>query len=138
MDAQNIDPIDDLLSEIAIERQHLTRMSSVDVRDELAFRLYPLLARVVETLAERIDIADDDGVADEAHVPRELAGRIVLLLGKFIDALTKAAPEQAAALTDEAKQIVGELVQIYAPDETFDTAPAQIPAEAQPEEPNHG
>ena len=136
MNATNIDPVDDLLSEIAIERQHLVRMSSIDVRDELAFRLYPLLARVVETLAERIDLVEDDGgVPQGGNLSRELAGRIVLLFGKLIEALTKVAPELANALTDEAKLVVGELVQIFAPDEP---PPANAPALQSPQEPSNG
>jgi hypothetical protein len=121
-----IHPVDELLDEITLQRQRVLRSSAIDLSDELAFRLYPLLTRIVETLADCVDMAIDEATETNGSVPlsRALASRTILVLGRLLEEVTRCVNEQqprttsqtAHALSEEAKQIVLELVSLFGGD----------------------
>ena len=121
-----IHPVDELLDEITLQRQRVLRSSAIDVSEELAFRLYPLLTRIVETLADCIDLAIDETADGEEGPPvsRALASRTIIVLGRLLEEVMRCVNEQqprptsqtAQALSDEAKKIVLELVSLFGGD----------------------
>jgi hypothetical protein len=107
------DALSDLVSGAGKEIARLARVESVDLRDELRFRVWPFLVDLGETLQTALDDEDDEASAPVDVIARAV-GFMLTLINRLGDHLPSAYMEDIAR---KAADVMEELMSLCDPDE---------------------
>jgi hypothetical protein len=107
------DALSDLVSGAGKEITRLARVESVDLRDELRFRVWPFLVDLGETLQTALDDEDDEASAPVDVIARAV-GFMLTLINRLGDHLPSTYMEDIAR---RAAAVMEELMSLCDPDE---------------------